>query len=220
MRHAVECKEPYLALRILQVQSNQPPADHAGRLQCVWLFGDQLLPSIATWLSDIGGDDAVPRRIQISLQEERVPLVSEKLELRVESGDPRDHRSVWRRQVEREELVGALGAAPNANDQPVAIVGDLAIEAPFLLVLTLVDQLVFSLFCPQRVIEKLLEIVHSGEPLLFVRLVVATVIKAFSIRRPVAAENLIHFSSSLRSRLVSTSRTCHSCQSEPAVASP
>ncbi len=142
------------------------------------------MPAVASWLRAIGRHNSLPRCIEIGAQEKRVTAVADEVVLRVETGDPRHDLRIGLGQIEIEELILGLRAAPRADHQPVAVVGHLAIEAPFLFVRPLVDELVVRLRRAQQMIEQLLKVIDAGQFRLFVGLVVAAVIEALAIRRP------------------------------------
>ena len=67
----------------------------------------------------------------------------------------------------------------------MAVVGHLAVEAPFFFVRALVDELVRGLRRAKAVIEELLEIVDAGQFGMLVRLVIAAVIETLAVGRPI-----------------------------------
>ena len=126
--------KPDLAARILQIQRDKLSPDERHGLQHVGLLGHQFLPAFAGRLRDVGGHDAVSGSVEVGAQEERIAVVADEIVLRVEARDPRHDLRVGFAQIENRKLILALGAAPHADHEKVAVVGDLAVESPFLFV--------------------------------------------------------------------------------------
>ena len=75
-------------------------------------------------------------------------------------------------------MILAVRAFPDGDDEVVAVFCDIASKAPFLLVCSLINKLVFGLRCPDLVKIQFLEVIGAGELFAFLRLVITAVIEA------------------------------------------
>ena len=153
-------------------------------------LGDDLLPVSAAGLRDVDRDDAVAGRPQVGLEIEHRPLVVDELVARVELVEELDHRSVLPAEILVEEGILPVGAPADADDEVAAVLGRSGVEAPFLLVGPMVDQLVLGLRRAEAVVEDFLVVVPGLVFLAGFRRVVAGVVEALVVLRPGGAGEL------------------------------
>ena len=177
-------------MRVLQVRGDEPIADHRYAIECLHRLGDDLLPVRRLRPAGVDGNQPAAGRINVGLEPEDRAVVVEERVFVVEVVDQLDEGRVGRAQGLVEDAVLVVRPLRHGDDQVRAVVGDAAVELPFLLVGTLVDEVVFLLGCPERVEVELVIIVGPLQVLAGLRLGEAAVVEAASVPGPRSAREL------------------------------
>src|ERR1051325_7885995 len=108
-------------------------------------------------VSDVDGDDATPRGIQVGAKPEERSVVIDERVVGVEVGEQFLHGGAEFLEVPVEDPVPGVGALVDRDDEITTVIRDGPVECPLLLVGPMIDQFVRRLGCAQAGVKELLE---------------------------------------------------------------
>src|ERR1043166_4789043 len=148
---------------IVKINRDQGIVDEVDTFEAIFGLGDQFAPVGALWLRNIDGDDTSSRRILIGAKETAFADIVDKGVVGVEIVEQFHHAVPGRLKILIENAVASVSALPDGNNQVAAIICNAAVEAPFFLVGTIIDEDVPILICAETMEVKFVVIIHALE---------------------------------------------------------
>src|SRR5262249_20337334 len=187
---SVQIKDLDLRARVFQIRRDEMIADQAHAFERLRRLRRNLFPVRSIWVARVDRDDAASRGVEVGAEPEDRAVVVDEVVRGFEFVDQFDDFGVFVLQVFVKNTIARVGPLPDADDQIAAVFGDLAAEAPLLLVFALVYQNVIGLRRAEAMIEELLIVVGVFHLGLLVRFVVAAVEESFAALSPRRARAL------------------------------
>ena len=169
-------------MRVLEVTPDETVTDNFRVLKRVGTFGHEGRDVIR--LGDIDGNDPGFRRGEISPEPENIAIAAKKTIMRILLVQQLHHWRVRFLEVLVEDPVLRVGPLRDVDDEESSVLAHVAVEAPILMVLTFVNQLVLVLGGPELVEIELMKIVRLLELLSRSRRIVTAVEKPRAILLP------------------------------------
>ena len=153
---------------VLEVDGEEPIADHGGLVERLRLLGEDLPPARLLGVGRIDRDDPPVGRVPVGHDQELVAHVVDDVVAVLERGDDRPKGAVGPGEVanpERVAVVPRLAPVGDAQHQEPLVIGDPGQMEPLGVGRIVVDQVVLRLRGAKPVIEDLVVLVGAGEGL-------------------------------------------------------
>src|SRR5689334_9357618 len=125
---------------IVKVDRNQCIIDEVDAFEPIFGLWDQFAPVRTLRFGDIDRDDTTTRRILVGAKEKGLADIVNKGVVGVKIVEEFDDFGVRRLEILIENAVASVSALPDGNSEIAAIICHAAVEAPFLLVGTIIDK--------------------------------------------------------------------------------